>query len=139
MSKVSAVLVPVCSALMPRISRKRADSADSPDQLLPQPDHRPICSSHSGTRCLVTCAISVPTNPIRGYTLAKMALTLLVVFAIIILPFLIYYVTSALFFRTANSKAVGKEPPTVPYFVPGIFSAGRFVRHGARKHFAKAL
>ncbi|KAJ8112823.1 hypothetical protein OPT61_g4897 [Boeremia exigua] len=57
----------------------------------------------------------------------------------VILPFLTYYVTSALFFRKANSTAINKEPPTIPYFVPGLFNAANFGRSGARTYFAELI
>jgi hypothetical protein len=64
---------------------------------------------------------------------------LLAIVAALISPFLTYYVTSTLFFRKANSKDTGKQPPTVPYLLPGLFSAGGLARSGARKYFAELL
>ncbi|KAF3009741.1 hypothetical protein E8E13_009311 [Curvularia kusanoi] len=46
---------------------------------------------------------------------------LLIIGAIVISPILTYYITSSLFFRTANSKAANKHPPTIPYLVPELF------------------
>ncbi|OSS43390.1 hypothetical protein B5807_12008 [Epicoccum nigrum] len=62
---------------------------------------------------------------------------LFAIVAILISPFLTYYVTSTLFFRTANNKTTSKRPPTVPYLLPGLFSAGGLARSGARKYFAE--
>lgn len=72
-------------------------------------------------------------------TVDNMALVLLVISAVVISPFFVYYVTSALFFRRANSKANGKRPPTLPYFVPGVFSTGGLIRSGTRKYFANIM
>ncbi|KAF1927586.1 uncharacterized protein M421DRAFT_64809 [Didymella exigua CBS 183.55] len=68
-----------------------------------------------------------------------MSFTLLVVASIVILPFLTYYTTSTLFIRRSNSKLTGKEPPTIPYFVPGLFSAAAFAQLGARRYFAELI
>ena len=68
-----------------------------------------------------------------------MALILLVVASMVILPFLTYYVTSALFFRKANNKPIDKDPPTIPYFISGVFHTFGFAQLGARKYFAQAM
>ena len=64
---------------------------------------------------------------------------LFAIVAILITPFLTYYVTSTLFFRRANSKATSKQPPTIPYLLPGLFSAGGLARFGAREYFADLM
>jgi hypothetical protein len=68
-----------------------------------------------------------------------MAPILTIVASIIVLPFLTYYATSTLFFRSANSSSTGKTPPTVPYFIPGLFHAISFSQLGARKYFAELM
>ncbi|KAF2628478.1 cytochrome P450 [Macroventuria anomochaeta] len=68
-----------------------------------------------------------------------MAPTLIIVASIIIFPFLTYYATSSLFFRRANNNSTGKAPPTIPYFIPGLFHAVSFTQSGARKYFAELI
>ncbi|KAH6625376.1 hypothetical protein C7974DRAFT_200478 [Boeremia exigua] len=68
-----------------------------------------------------------------------MAVVLFVIAAVVILPFLTYYVTSALFFRTANSTIDGKKPATVPYFIPAVFHSFGFLHWGAPKYFAELI
>jgi hypothetical protein len=68
-----------------------------------------------------------------------MSSTLLLVASLIVFPFLTYYATSSLFFRRANDKSGGKEPPTIPYFIPGVFNTAGFAQLGARKYFAELM
>ncbi|UPX17443.1 uncharacterized protein EKO05_0007796 [Ascochyta rabiei] len=68
-----------------------------------------------------------------------MASALLILASLVIFPFLTYYATSSLFFRRSNSTAAGKKPPTIPYFVPGLFHAVGFAQLGARKYFAELI
>lgn len=68
-----------------------------------------------------------------------MSSTLLIVASLIVFPFLTYYATSTSFFRRANDKSDGKKPPTIPYFIPGVFNAAGFAQLGARKYFAELM
>ncbi|KAF9692788.1 hypothetical protein EKO04_009166 [Ascochyta lentis] len=68
-----------------------------------------------------------------------MASTLIILASLVIFPFLTYYATSSLFFRRADSTTFGKKPPTIPYFVPGLFHASGFAQLGARKYFAELI
>jgi hypothetical protein len=61
------------------------------------------------------------------------------ILAVVVLPFLTYYITSAAFFRRANTRGAGKRPPTVPYFVPGLFHATGIVSLGPQKYFAELM
>jgi hypothetical protein len=61
------------------------------------------------------------------------------ILAVVVLPFLTYYITSTAFFRRANNRGPGKKPPTVPYFVPGLFHATGIVSLGPRKYFAELM
>lgn len=68
-----------------------------------------------------------------------MAPVLIIGAFVVVLPFLTYYVTSLLFFRQSKSKATQKRPPTIPYFIPGLFNALGFAQSGARKYFAELM
>ncbi|KAF2686921.1 cytochrome P450 [Lentithecium fluviatile CBS 122367] len=47
-----------------------------------------------------------------------LAISLLVIF-----PILTYYLSTTLFFRKINRKGSKKAPPTVPYWIPGVYHA----------------
>lgn len=68
-----------------------------------------------------------------------MAFTLVILASLVIIPFLTYYTTSSVFFRRINSKTVKKKPPTIPYFVPGLFHTFSFAQLGAQKYFAELM
>ncbi|KAI4952608.1 hypothetical protein J4E91_003080 [Alternaria rosae] len=55
---------------------------------------------------------------------------LLIFVLLIIAPALTYYVSTTLFYQTAKSTALGKEPPTIPYFVPGATHAFGLASNG---------
>jgi hypothetical protein len=63
----------------------------------------------------------------------------LAIFALVICPLLIYYITTLLFYRRASSKLRGKVPPTVPYYVPVIFHAFSLAKTGPQKYFAQVM
>jgi len=58
--------------------------------------------------------------------------------AIIVFPFLTYQLTSFLFYRTARSNGPLKTPPTIPYWVPGIFH-GVGLAFGPPVYFGKLM
>lgn len=64
---------------------------------------------------------------------------LIAVFALFILPFLTYYLSTLSFYRKANSKVTGKRPPTIPYFIPGVFHAFTLAYEGPQKYFATLM
>ncbi|CAO2651892.1 Nn.00g001750.m01.CDS01 [Neocucurbitaria sp. VM-36] len=64
---------------------------------------------------------------------------LIVILPLIISPFLTYYISTVLFYRKANSKASGKTPPTVPFFIPGIFHAFTLAYEGPQRYFAALM
>ncbi|KAF1359708.1 cytochrome P450 [Lizonia empirigonia] len=68
-----------------------------------------------------------------------MASALIILAFVVVFPFLTYYATSTLFFRKVNSTSVAKRPPTIPYFIPGLFHAASFAQLGARKYFAELI
>ena len=39
----------------------------------------------------------------------------------VLFPYITYQLTTILFYRTVRSKAILKTPPTIPYWVPGLF------------------
>ncbi|KAF2865178.1 cytochrome P450 [Massariosphaeria phaeospora] len=59
-------------------------------------------------------------------------------FLFTVFPVLVYYITTTLFYRKTNSKLLSKIPPTVPYWVPGLFH-GLSVASGPPAYFAKVL
>jgi hypothetical protein len=58
---------------------------------------------------------------------------------LIVAPALIYYICTTRFYRKANSEALGKRPPTIPYLVPGVSHAFSLAYDGPQKYFAKLL
>jgi hypothetical protein len=63
----------------------------------------------------------------------------LATFALVLCPLLIYYITTLLFYRRASSKLRGKVPPTVPYYVPGIFHAFSLAKTGPPRYLAQVM
>lgn len=64
---------------------------------------------------------------------------LFVILSLIISPFLTYYISTTSFYRKANSKASGKTPPTVPFFIPGVFHAFSLAYDGPQKYFSALM
>lgn len=64
---------------------------------------------------------------------------LLILVGLIVFPFITYYVSTILFYRQANSKVAGKNPPVVPYLVPGAFHAFSLAYDGPQKYFAALM
>ncbi|KAF2029216.1 putative cytochrome-like protein P450 [Setomelanomma holmii] len=58
---------------------------------------------------------------------------------LIVSPFLTLYLTTSLFYRRARSTAPRKSPPTVPYYVPGVFHAFSLATTGPQEYLAKLL
>ena len=58
---------------------------------------------------------------------------------VVVSPFLVYYISTQLFYRTTNSKALGKRPPTIPYFIPAVFHTFTLAYEGAQTFFASAM
>jgi hypothetical protein len=61
------------------------------------------------------------------------------ILALIIFPFLTYYITTLLFYRRARSLAKNKVPPTIPYFAPGLFHAFSLASFGPQKYLAELM
>jgi hypothetical protein len=61
------------------------------------------------------------------------------ILALIISPFITYYITTLLFYRRIRSLATRKVPPTVPYFAPGLFHAFSLATFGPQKYFAELM
>jgi hypothetical protein len=59
--------------------------------------------------------------------------------ALVLLPVVTYYLTSALFHRRILSKSRNKVPPTVPYQVPGVFHAFSLATVGPQKYLAQLM
>jgi hypothetical protein len=59
--------------------------------------------------------------------------------AVVIIPFLTYQLTLFLFHRTARSDAPLKTPPTIPYWVPGIFHGVGLTLSGPSAYFGKLM
>jgi hypothetical protein len=53
--------------------------------------------------------------------------------------FLIHYATALLFSQTIRSKLRSKTPPTVPYYLPGIYHAFSLAKTGPQKFFAQVM
>lgn len=64
---------------------------------------------------------------------------LLTALALVVVPAVTYYLTTALFFRSAKNAATGKKPPTIPYLVPGVFHTFSIAAEGPQKFFARLL
>jgi hypothetical protein len=64
---------------------------------------------------------------------------LLILVLLIVIPALTYYVSTNRFYQKAKSTALGKEPPTIPYFVPGAFHAFSLAFDGQQKYFTRLL
>lgn len=65
--------------------------------------------------------------------------TVLIFSGLIIFPFLTCYIATILFYRKARSTARGKIPPSIPYYVPGIFHAFGLASIGPQKYFAQIM
>ncbi|KAF2126947.1 cytochrome P450 [Dothidotthia symphoricarpi CBS 119687] len=63
----------------------------------------------------------------------------LTILLLITLPFLTYYVSMSKFVRKANSKALGKRPPTIPYWIPGVYHTISLVSVGPQKYFGMLI
>ncbi|KAH7068193.1 cytochrome P450 [Paraphoma chrysanthemicola] len=59
--------------------------------------------------------------------------------ALIVLPFFTYYVTTLLFYRRVRSNECKKTPPTIPYYVPGIFHAFSLASTGPQEYIAQLM
>ena len=59
--------------------------------------------------------------------------------AVVIVPFFTYQLTSFLFYRTARSDAPLKTPPTIPYWVPGIFHGVGLIMYGPPAYFGRFM
>ena len=68
-----------------------------------------------------------------------LAMLILLAVALIVIPALTYYGTTALFFQASKDVATGKTPPTIPYLVPGVFHTFSIAFEGAPKFFARLL
>jgi len=64
---------------------------------------------------------------------------LLILVLLIVAPALTYYVSTTLFYQTAKSTALGKEPPKVPYFVPGVTHPFCLAVEGQQKYLARLM
>lgn len=64
---------------------------------------------------------------------------LLIICTLFAFPFAIYYITLSLFQRRVRSDTSGKSPPTVPYYIPGVFHAFSLAYTGPQKYFAQLL
>lgn len=60
-------------------------------------------------------------------------------FGLVLGPLLVFYITTLLFWRRTRSKVRSKTPPTIPYFVPGIYHAFGLATTGPEKYFAQVL
>lgn len=59
-----------------------------------------------------------------------MAALLLAVLALVASPFLTYYLSNYLFEQTVRSPQVGKTPPKLPAYIPGIFPGITIIKDG---------
>ncbi|KAF1918443.1 putative cytochrome-like protein P450 [Ampelomyces quisqualis] len=64
---------------------------------------------------------------------------LAIILTLIIVPVATYYGSRSSFQRRTRGKRVGKVPPTIPYYVPGIFHAFSLASIGPQKYFAQLL
>lgn len=58
---------------------------------------------------------------------------------LIISPFLTYYLTTLVFYRRSRSKELGKYPPTIPFYLIGIFHTFSLMTAGPQQYFAQLL
>ncbi|KAH7092141.1 cytochrome P450 [Paraphoma chrysanthemicola] len=59
--------------------------------------------------------------------------------ALIVLPFFTYYVTTLLFYRRVRSNECKKTPPTIPFYVPGVFHAFSLATSGPQEYIAQLM
>lgn len=64
---------------------------------------------------------------------------LAIILTLIVVPLATYYSSLSSFQRRARRKRAGKIPPTIPYYVPGIFHAFSLASTGPQKYFAQLL
>ncbi|KAH8722568.1 cytochrome P450 [Phaeosphaeriaceae sp. PMI808] len=73
------------------------------------------------------------------YSLLRRQNVVLAIVALVISPFLTFFLTTLLFYRKARSNASAKVPPTAPYFLPGIFHAFGMAFMGPQLYFAQLM
>lgn len=100
------------------------------DYAPPIPDP-PLASARTGTDFYHDNSCPLHRN--------TLAMLILLAVALIVIPALTYYGTTALFFQTSKDVATGKTPPTIPYLVPGVFHTFSIAFEGAPKLFARLL
>ncbi|KAH7132575.1 putative cytochrome-like protein P450 [Dendryphion nanum] len=64
---------------------------------------------------------------------------LLIFVTIILLPFITNYLSTSSFYRRANNKTPNKQPPVIPYWIPGIFHGFGVFTQGTSAFFANAI
>jgi hypothetical protein len=63
----------------------------------------------------------------------------LIVAALVVVPFVTYYLSLSLFQRKIRGNATEKTPPTIPFYFPGVFHAFGLAYVGPQKYFAYLL
>jgi hypothetical protein len=61
---------------------------------------------------------------------------LLFIISLVLIPWATHQFSTFSFYRTAQSSALGKRPPTIPYWVPGIFHGFSVITQGPPAFFA---
>jgi hypothetical protein len=65
--------------------------------------------------------------------------SLIILVTLIIVPFLTYFISTTLFYRTARSHSALRRPPTVPYWVPGIYHGFSLLSRSPSIFFKRAM